>query len=159
MTELARAAVSAAIDLAAEDDPKTHASTDRHGEEMLDVPAAPVETACNGERVHVVLDEHRHAEALLEQGTNRQRMPAEHRRVHHVVLAPIDDAGNAESDAEDERPVVACLGMRREDRRQPVERLRMAGLEGILEALDHLAIEVDADANEMVGGDLDAEGV
>ena len=46
-----------------------------------------------------------------------------------------------------------------QDLREPLERLGMCGLERMLEALDHLPLEVDANPDEMIGRDLDAQGM
>ena len=64
VTELAGAAAEAAIDVAADDDPEADTAADRDRQEVVDVPASPVQPLGDGERVDVVVGEHRHAEAL-----------------------------------------------------------------------------------------------
>ena len=157
--ELAGSPAVTVVDVAVRDDAEPDAAAERERDEVLDVAAAAVEPLRGRERVHVVVDEHRDPELLLQRVAQREVAPADQRRGHPAGRA-VDDARHAEADAE-ERGL--CRAPRRASRcstfDRGVEAVRGGQVEPRLELLDHVAVEVDDDADEVVGRDLHAERV
>jgi hypothetical protein len=155
VSEFAGTAAVAAVDVAARDDPEADAAPDRHREEVLRVPAAAVEAFGDRQGVDVVVDEHRHVEALLEDRRKRDLVPAEKRRLDGAALR-VDDTRDTESDAEHRHRAPGCPPGEQVD--EAVESVGRGGVERRLVALDHIRVQVDADADDVVRRDLRTEG-
>jgi len=156
VAELAGAPAGAAVDLAVDDDPQADAAAHGDRDEVGDVVPAAVEALRHGEGVDVVVDEDRHAERVLELVAQREARPAEHGGVHASAHR---DPGDAEADPEHDRAVRAGREPRTERLGQALHEVGRRGGERLVEALEHLGVEVRADAHEPVRGDLHAEGL
>ena len=67
--DLAGGAVPAAVELTAEDDPCSHAGSDREEDEVVDAAGDALPLLAQGGQVDVVLERHREAERALELAT------------------------------------------------------------------------------------------
>ena len=151
--ELAGATPETAVDVASGNDAEPDAAADGDGDEVLVPFAAAVQALPDGQRVDVVVDEHGHVEPFLQKPRQRQVAPAEQRRVERAG-GRVEHARDADAEPEQGRrrrrarePVV-------EDGAEPLDRVVGRGVEGALESLEHLRLEVHAHPHHVIRGDL-----
>ncbi len=111
MAELACAIAIALEQLAIEDDPGADPATHLDHDQVVGPRAAKEGQLGEGGSVTVVGDDDRHAVALLEQRPEGELSPVQVDRPADGPRARVDDAGRADADAEEGRPVIGAQGV------------------------------------------------
>ena len=111
VAELARAIAVALEQLAIEDDPGADAATHPDHDQVVRPRAAKEGQLGEGGGVTVVGDHDRHAVALLEQRPEAELGPVQVDRPADGPRARVDDAGRADADPEEGRPVIGAQGV------------------------------------------------
>ena len=141
VAELAGAIAIALEQLAIEDDPGADAATHLDHDQVVGPRAAKEGQLGEGSGVAVVGDDDRHAVALLEQPPEGEVGPVQVDRPADGPRARVDDAGRADADAEERRPVIGAQGVDKlEDELDG--RIAVASVEGQVDRAQDLAAQV-----------------
>ena len=147
MAELAGAIAIALEQLAIQDDPGADSATHLDHDQVVGPRAAKEGQLGEGSGVTVVGDDDRHAVALLEQPPEGDVGPVQVDRPADGPGARVDDAGRADADAEERRPVIGAQGVDKlEDELDG--RIAVASVEGQVDRAQDLTPQVHDGAAE-----------
>ena len=156
MPELPGSATVAPVDLAVQHDGKADATTDRQDEEVRDVLATAIEQSGDAESVDVVLDQDGDAQRP------RSRPPSGNRFQPSTGESTTPDWDCQPRQARRRRRRAGWQRGRRAPAHgaagQHVKTARSLCVERILAHVEHLAVHVDIDRDNVVGGHLHSNG-
>ena len=148
VAELACAIAIALEQLAIEDDPGADPATHLDHDQVVGPRAAKEGQLGEGGSVTVVGDHDRHAVALLEQRPEAELSPVQVDRPADGPRARVDDAGRADADAEEGRPVIGAQGVDKlEDELDGG--IAVPSFEGQVDRAEDLATQVDDGTAEL----------
>ena len=157
VAELAGRTAGSAVELAVDDDAHPDAAAERDGEKVIEAAADSVEALGHGERVDVVVDQHRDAERPGEVLAEGQVAPPEQRRLHHARPVGVLEAGQTKPDAEQQLAGARRGDMRFEQLGEHGEGVAGHSVERHRGARRHRAVQLGAHDGEVVVGHLGAD--